>query len=86
MVTEATKVVEVTTQGTVYWEVPTAKPVVHVDPQALHEASFTVTITPGMSPEARLLVYYTSPEGEVVADSITVKVNEAFENEVSYTP
>ena len=39
-----------------------------------------------MSPEARLLVYYTSPEGEVVADSITVKVNEAFENEVSYTP
>ncbi|PIK61577.1 putative pregnancy zone protein, partial [Apostichopus japonicus] len=60
----------------------TQEPIVHVDPQALQEATFLVRITPGLSPEARLLVYYTSPEGEIIADSVTIKVNEAFENEV----
>ncbi|KAJ8029030.1 Murinoglobulin-1 [Holothuria leucospilota] len=58
-------------------------PIIHYDPQELQEAVFSVKITASLSPVARLVVYYISPEGEVVADSVELKVNEAFENEVS---
>lgn len=54
-----------------------------MDPQALNEVSFTVPIAAGIRPQARLLVHYTSPEGEVVADSINLNINRAFENKVS---
>lgn len=61
----------------------TLDPIVHVGPQTLHEVNFTVPITAGISPEAQLLMHYTSPEGEVVADSISLKINKAFENKAS---
>ncbi|RZF43399.1 hypothetical protein LSTR_LSTR001660 [Laodelphax striatellus] len=40
-------------------------------------------ITPSMSPESRVLVYYTRPDGEIVADSMIVLVDHCFPNKVS---
>ncbi|XP_028411916.1 CD109 antigen-like isoform X2 [Dendronephthya gigantea] len=36
-----------------------------------------------MSPTAKIVVYFIRNDGELVADSVTVKVNGAFENDVS---
>ncbi len=41
------------------------------------------TVTPDMSPVTRVMVYYIRDDGEVVADSIAIKVAPSFENNVS---
>ena len=35
-----------------------------------------------MSPSAKIVVYFVRNDGELVADSVTIKVNGAFENDV----
>jgi uncharacterized protein with ATP-grasp and redox domains len=36
-----------------------------------------------LSPSAKIVVYIVRNDGEIVADSVTIKVNGAFENDVS---
>lgn len=36
-----------------------------------------------MSPSAKIVVYFVRGDGEIIADSVTIKVNGAFENDVS---
>lgn len=36
-----------------------------------------------MSPSAKIVVYFLRDDGELIADSVTIKVNGAFENDVS---
>jgi uncharacterized protein with ATP-grasp and redox domains len=38
-----------------------------------------------LSPSAKIVVYIVRNDGEIVADSVTIKVNGAFENDVSST-
>ena len=40
-------------------------------------------VTPNMSPVVRVLAYYIRPDGEVVADAMTFKVQPTFKNQVS---
>ena len=35
-----------------------------------------------MSPSAQIICYFVRDSGEVVADSVTIKINGAFENDV----
>lgn len=53
---------------------------------ATHKGTFTVNVpvTAAMSTSGRLVVYYIRPDGEVVADGITFKVEECTDNPVSY--
>ena len=41
------------------------------------------TATSIMSPSAKIVVYFVRDDGELIADSVTIKVNGAFENDVS---
>lgn len=43
-----------------------------------------VMITTYMAPQATLLVYYTRPDGEIVADAISISIEDIFKNEVFY--
>lgn len=44
---------------------------------------FSIRITPQMAPNARIVVYYVRPDGEIVTDSISFDAEGAFENKVS---
>ncbi|XP_067935022.1 murinoglobulin-2-like [Watersipora subatra] len=50
---------------------------------ATHKGTFyiTVPVTAAMSTSGKLVVYYIRPDGEVVADGVTFKVEECTENE-----
>ncbi|XP_067934592.1 alpha-2-macroglobulin-like protein 1 [Watersipora subatra] len=50
---------------------------------ATHKGTFSVTVpvTAAMSTSGKLVVYYIRPDGEVVADGVTFKVQECTENE-----
>ncbi|XP_067934596.1 ovostatin-like isoform X3 [Watersipora subatra] len=50
---------------------------------ATHKGTFSVTVpvTAAMSTSGKLVVYYIRPDGEVVADGLTFKVEECTENE-----
>jgi hypothetical protein len=41
-----------------------------------------VMITAIMAPQAKLLVYYTRRDGEIVADAISFSIEDIFKNEV----
>jgi len=41
-----------------------------------------VMITTNMAPQAKLLVYYTRRDGEIVADAISFSIEDIFKNEV----
>ena len=45
--------------------------------------SITFQVTQAMVPSCRLLVYYVRKDGETVADSIVVDVEDKLENQVS---
>ncbi|XP_067934593.1 ovostatin-like [Watersipora subatra] len=50
---------------------------------ATHKGTFSITVqvTAAMSTSGKLVVYYIRPDGEVVADGLTFKVEECTENE-----
>ena len=62
-------------------EYPSVKPVI-----LPLTASFMleVPILRGMAPSARILVYYVREDGEMVADSIKIKMKGCLQNEVGY--
>ncbi|KAL3843041.1 hypothetical protein ACJMK2_020998 [Sinanodonta woodiana] len=47
--------------------------------------TFTVLITSDMAPTARILVYYVTSDGEIVADGLYFTVKEMFQNKVEIT-
>ena len=60
-------------------EYPTVKPVI------LPVAASTMLKVPilrGMAPSAHILVYYVREDGEIVADSIKIKMKSCLQNEV----
>ncbi len=52
-------------------------------PGELRKVQHTFQVTADMSPVVRVLVYYIRPDGEVVADAMTIKVQPTFKNKVS---
>ena len=52
-------------------------------PAGSKKASFTIQTTAAMAPTARLLVYCMKQDGEVVVDTLNVKIDEPFQNKVS---
>lgn len=46
------------------------------------KTSFNIKSKPGMAPTARLLVYCTKKDGEVVVDTLNVKIDDPFQNQV----
>ena len=52
------------------------------DPSA-KTTTLKFTATSMMSPSAKIVVYFVRDDGEIIADSVTIKVNGAFENDVS---
>ena len=46
------------------------------------KTSFNIQSKPGMAPTARLLVYCTKNDGEVVVDTLNVKIDDPFQNQV----
>ncbi|CAG0899396.1 unnamed protein product, partial [Cyprideis torosa] len=49
----------------------------------LRKLSTSFPVTPEMSPDANLLVFYSRPDGEVVSDAVKLTVNPCFQNKVS---
>ena len=43
-----------------------------------------LNITHEMAPQAKLLVYYSRNDGEIVADAISFSIEDIFENKVLY--
>lgn len=64
-----------------YYEVISRGGVVYTDYTRRNE--ITITATPAMSPEARLLVYQILPSNEVAADSLPFKVEAAYPQNLS---
>ena len=60
---------------------PTPPPPVKL-PGHLHQMHFDIHVKPKMSKSAKILVYYIGEDGEVVADSTTLKVQPCFKNKV----
>ena len=50
---------------------------------SVNAATLKFMATSIMSPSAKIVVYFARNDGEIVADSVTIKVNGAFENDVS---
>ena len=46
------------------------------------KASFTILSTATMAPTARLLVYCMKQDGEIVVDTLNVKIDDPFQNQV----
>lgn len=46
------------------------------------KTSFSVQSKPGMAPTARLLVYCIKKDGEVVVDTLNIKIDDPFQNQV----
>ena len=46
------------------------------------KTSFNIQSKPGMAPTARLLVYCTKKDGEIVVDTLNVKIDDPFQNQV----
>lgn len=46
------------------------------------KTSFTIQSKPGMAPTARLLVYCIVKGGEIVVDTLNVKIDDPFQNQV----
>ena len=46
------------------------------------KTSLVIAVTHEMAPSAQILVYVIKDDGEVVADSLTVSVVNAFKNDV----
>nr|AVP12646.1 CD109 antigene-like protein 1 [Littorina littorea] len=44
---------------------------------------FSLSVTPAMAPNARIVLYYVRTDGEIVTDSISFDVEGAFQNQVS---
>ncbi|XP_078364931.1 CD109 antigen-like isoform X2 [Oculina patagonica] len=57
----------------------------HVVSPGSTKTSFTIPSKPGMAPTARLLVYSMLQGGEIVVDSLNVKIEDPFQNQVSVT-
>ncbi|XP_071499850.1 pregnancy zone protein-like [Diadema antillarum] len=61
---------------------PTDPPVVIVEPGDLYSRELKFRVSSDMVPETRILAYYITLDGEIVADSIAFRVQKKFENEV----
>ena len=46
------------------------------------KASFTIQSTATMAPTARLLVYCMKKDGEIVVDTLNIKIDDPFQNQV----
>ncbi len=53
-----------------------------VQDPSVTSATLKFMATSIMSPSAKIVVYFVRNDGEPVADSVTIKVNGAFENDV----
>ena len=54
-----------------------------MDGTGRNNLTIDVDIAATMSPTARMLVYFVTDNGEIVADSISFNVDDVFENKVS---
>lgn len=54
----------------------------HVVSSGNTKASFMIQSAPSMAPTARLLVYCTKQGGEIVVDTLNVKIDDPFQNQV----
>ena len=54
----------------------------HVSPSS-KKSSLSIQSTAAMAPTARVLVYCMTQNGEVVVDSLNVKIDDPFENQVT---
>ncbi|XP_073231989.1 CD109 antigen-like [Porites lutea] len=56
----------------------------HVSPSS-KKSSLSIQSTAAMAPTARVLVYCMTQNGEIVVDSLNVKIDDPFQNQVSMT-
>ncbi|XP_064610073.1 CD109 antigen-like [Liolophura sinensis] len=54
-----------------------------VDASGQLTKTFSLTVTSGMAPTARIIVYAVRPDGEIVTESISFNVDGIFQNKVS---
>jgi len=54
----------------------------HVISPGSTKTSFNIQSKPGMAPTARLLVYCMRADGEIVVDTLNVKIDDPFQNQV----
>ena len=54
----------------------------HVVSSGNTKVSFTIQSASSMAPTARLLVYCTKQGGEIVVDTLNVKIDDPFQNHV----
>ena len=54
-----------------------------VDAGGARSTMFSLPVQPSMAPNARIVVYYVRPDGEIVTDSISFDVDGAFQNQAS---
>ena len=54
----------------------------HVVSPSSTKTSFNIQSKPGMAPTARLLVYCMKNDGEIVVDTLNIKIDDAFQNQV----
>ena len=54
----------------------------HVSPSS-KKSSLFIQSTAAMAPTARVLVYCMTQNGEIVVDSLNVKIDDPFQNQVS---